>query len=315
MSEALLAFHQARLDVAGSVATEGLSFTTTGSRLALMGDWSAWFRLLLGAARLQAGTASILGLSVSEALARGRVAVISPKSPLPGSFSVRRLFCESARLAGFPQADAEARALQVATELNLSTLNERRIEALSRVELRAVWVAHAIITWPEVIFIEDLLTGLAEHEKDYLWRLTLGALAGRKWGIVLPSDDPSSIDGAVFSHTDEVLVLDHGHLAYQGAARQQAASAPQVFRVVVARNSQALFAKLSGAGLKFRPIGHISRQEPVVPGGGTAGRAVVELPSQDAVRTLLALSLSENAPIFELIPLYQGQSYLRAQSP
>lgn len=297
----LIEFRNARLDVQGSVAAKELTVRSRGTRLALLGDGSAWFRLLLGEAELKTGTVSLLGLPTREALASGRVALISPAHALPGTWRVRALLIEGARLAGLSRAEAEARAEQILRELNLVSLAERRLEALSRVEHRATWVAYAILTWPEVVFVEQLFFGMADHEKQYLWQLASTALAGRKWAIWLPTHESGTVEGAVLAEADEVFLFDQGRLVHQGREAGVAHPGHGLFRVVVAKNAGVFFDKLALAGIDARA--EPAFQPSSAPTVGVGGRGVVELPTQDALRTLLSMSLDEEAPILELCPL------------
>ncbi|MDX2053686.1 MAG: hypothetical protein SFV15_14895 [Polyangiaceae bacterium] len=302
-------FSNVRLDPLGALGRPDLTFTSTGSRLVFLGNWSAFFAILLGRAELTSGAIRLHGLPISEALASGRVAVISPKAPLPGSMKVHTLFVESTRLAGFSHSLADSRATQVLTELNLAALGFRRIDSLSELERRAMWVAHALLTWPELVLVEDLFCGVADYEKEYLWGLARAALAGRKWGVWVQGDDPASVDGAVLRESDEVLAIEQGRLLQGAAARAQANPTPTTFRVVVGQNAPQFFAELGAMGLSAHPMNSAPQLGPEGSLVGTAGRGIVELPGAEARRQLFATSVTLSAPILELVPITHGPAY------
>src|SRR5690554_5749915 len=140
----LLRCQDARIDVGGSVALEGLSFVIDAERAALIGQVSPLLRLFSGGAEITAGQGSVCGQARSD-LER------------PPKFTVLDYLVESARLLGVSQRQAEALARAAIDGLGLGQIAARPLERSSLPERRALSIAHARLGEPKVLVVESPL--------------------------------------------------------------------------------------------------------------------------------------------------------------
>ena len=96
----------ARIDLMGRPLLARLDVTSSAPRLALLGDWSALFRLLAGEAQLTAGSLLVAGQPVPRAVERGAIGVMRKDPVLPASWSAEELLSRSAELCGVPRKSA-----------------------------------------------------------------------------------------------------------------------------------------------------------------------------------------------------------------
>ena len=117
----------ARIDLLGQPLLARLELTSNAERLALLGDWSALFRLLSGEAQLAAGTLRIAGVDVPQGVVQGAVGFMRLEPLLPGAWTSEQLLTSSAELAGTPQKSAQKLAFETLEQLGLVELAARRL--------------------------------------------------------------------------------------------------------------------------------------------------------------------------------------------
>ncbi|HYQ16726.1 MAG TPA: hypothetical protein VEQ58_13235, partial [Polyangiaceae bacterium] len=137
MSEApTLEAKGARIDLLGQPLLAKLDVTSHAERLALLGDWSALFRLLAGEAELAAGSLEIGGVGVPLGVERGALGLMRLDPLLPPDWSAEQLLTSSAELSGIPTKGAAKLAFQTLERLGLLELAARRLAHLQVAERR-----------------------------------------------------------------------------------------------------------------------------------------------------------------------------------
>ena len=165
MSEApTLEAKAARVDLFGQPLLARLELTSNAERVALLGDWSALFRLLSGEAELAAGTLQIAGVPVPLGVERGVVGLMRLDPLLPSAWSAEQLLTSSAELAGTAPKAASKLAFQTLERLGLAGLAARRLTHLHLGEPSALLVAHALVTDPRVLCREQPLRGFGRQQ-------------------------------------------------------------------------------------------------------------------------------------------------------
>jgi ABC-type multidrug transport system ATPase subunit len=265
-----------------------------GSLVILVGDWSPLFALVAGQLRLGSGKLELAGASAEDAAATGKVGLMLADTPLPHNQKLADVLTDSARLLGLARREAAQHAQHKAAELGLGERLSRRIDALSPAERRAVAIAMAVLGDPPVVCLDGPFNGLEPTGHAYIASLLRRALSGRR-ALVSVASVPGSVEQDAYTQSaDELLVLGTLGLVARGAHSELLASGSG-YRVVVARQADALLTRLELAGYQVKLV---------------TARAVTALLVSDASRAgtpgIIEAALAADAPILELVPLDLG---------
>jgi ABC-2 type transport system ATP-binding protein len=289
----------ARIDLFGQPLLARLELTSHAERVALLGDWSALFRLLSGEAELASGTLHVAGVPVPLGVEQGTVGLMRLDPSLPGTWSAEQLLSSSAELAGTAKNAASKLAIQTLERLGLAGLATRRLAHLPLAERRALLIAHAVLTDPRVLCLEQPLLGLDTHAEHAVLGVIERACAGRRL-LVAVSDPKLSPGSRQLVHTcTERLRLS------AGIVLPELEDAPAVVRVTatVCRNHQAFAHALSQRGLTARATHEAGMLDALTsPTAGPCWRYLVELPA-GSTAPILDAALESQAGLVELIPL------------
>lgn len=310
----------ARIDLLGQPLLARLDVSSGAERLALLGDWSPLFRLLTGEAELAAGRVEISGAPVPLGVERGVLGVMRLDPLLPATWSSEQLLASSAELAGIPRQAAAKVAFQTLERLGLLELAARRLAHLQPAERRALLVAHAVLTDPRALCLEDPLAGLDTHAEQTLLAVIERASAGKRLLVSVADPERSGATRRLLQSCDETLGLAAG-VAFPLPSRSshrpqpsapspssrspQQASAP-INRVTatICRNHRAFADALAARGLKA----HATHEAGLLgtltsPLSGPCWRYLIELEGESTAPVLDA-ALESEAGLVELIPLF-----------
>jgi ABC-type taurine transport system ATPase subunit len=289
----------ARIDLFGQPLLARLELTSHAERVALLGDWSALFRLLSGEAELAGGSLHIAGVPVPLGVEQGKVGLMRLDPLLPGTWSAEQLLSNSAELAGTPKKAASKLAFQTLERLELAGLAARRLAHLPLAERRALLVAHAVLTDPRVLCLEQPLLGLDTHAEQAVLGVIERACTGRRL-LVAVSDPEISSGSRQLVHTcTERLRLSAGVVLPE----LEDTPTPARFTATVCRNHQAFADALTQRGLVARATHEASMLNALT--SATAGpcwRYLVELPA-GSTAPILDAALETEAGLVELTPL------------
>jgi ABC-type taurine transport system ATPase subunit len=290
----------ARIDLLGQPLLARLDVTSHAERLALLGDWSPLFRLLSGEAELVAGSLTVGGVSVPLGVERGTIGLMRFDPILPPAFSAEQLLSTSAELAGVPSAIASRIAFQTLERLGLLELASRRLAHLPLAERRALLVAHAALTDPQVLCLEDPLAGLDTHAEHTLLAVIERACAGRRLLVSLADPEQSGSARRLVQSCTERLGLAAGVAVAVPAER----AAVSRVTATVCNNHQAFAAALAARGLRAHATHEAGMLGTLTsPLAGPCWRYLVEL-SGDSTAPVLDAALETEAGLVELIPLF-----------
>ena len=130
---------------------------------------TTWMMTVAGFVIPDAGEVSILGRGPFDAAVHsGRFAILPQDSELPAAARVRGLLVGYARLQGLSAAGAQSSADRVISALNLKDKANAAIRSLSHGMRQRVAVAQAFLGSPEVVLLDEPLSGLDPVEADRL---------------------------------------------------------------------------------------------------------------------------------------------------
>lgn len=211
-------------------------------------------RMLLGLLPPTSGTANVGGPGSGVRPGRQAVgAVLTPRGlhPLRTARSQLRVFAAAAGVS-------DARVDELLTMTRLDTVAEQRVSTLSAGAQSRLALAVALLGNPPLLVLDDPAHGLDAAETAWLNEY-LRAHAHRGGTVLLTARTLS----AALPVADELIVLDHGAIAYQGSPARLRRTHPD--RLLVKSSSQiALATALAAQGFTdavMRPDGRLAVAE------------------------------------------------------
>lgn len=294
MTEALLHCDRARIDAGGAPLIEGLSVTTTGNQVGLVGNFQPLFQLLAGRARVVSGAVRIRGRDPRAAVRECKLGLALADAVLPDAWTALEYLAQSAELAGLRRGEARPAARSALGALGLPHLEARRLATLTLAEKRALLIAHTTLGAPDAIALEAPLEGLDSRGAELVVEAIHRAGASRGVLASVPAPQPLGAERALLDRMDEVLVLEAGLLVAHGSAAD-ALRADTRCALTVTRRGSELVARLTETGYAAR----------LLPGteGRTHARLIVEISAGQSTDELLDAALAVGAPVVELTPM------------
>jgi ABC-type multidrug transport system ATPase subunit len=286
--EPLLTASSLRVDISGTPAVEGLSLTSTGDRVLVLGAARALFEAAAGLRPVTRGELLVAGQAPVAALEAGTVAGAALDPPLPSTWTVRHYVTWSARLAGHPSGTARALAGEAIERMKLGELATQKLAGVPAAGRRGTVIAAAIATGAPVVLVEDPVGGLPDEAGRSFARVIVRALADRRslfFAARLPLDSPIALAA------DEAIVIDGPRVGGQGDPAEIAAK-DSAFVLRVSGDARAFVDAVEAQG--GRLLGS--------PGDPALARLTIDL---GALRTrdLLRIAADSNAVVLELRPL------------
>ncbi len=279
------------------VAVSEVSFSVGPGVTALLGPngagKSTLLRMLCGLTAADQGTVRVLGADPRTDLAvRGRIGIVPQQEAVfeaLGAYAFVRL---AAVLNGVPDPDAAARGALAVVELDPD--DPRLVTAYSKGMRQRVKVAQALVNDPDVLVLDEPLTGLDPRQRGHM--IELFARLGEQGRCVLVS---SHVLDEVERFGSRVLVVAQGRLAATGdfhAIRDLMDDRPHRIRVRTDRPREL-------ATVLVERVGVLGIQlEPAAP--GRAGAVIVDTTDAPGFRRLVAKAARHTgATLWEITPL------------
>ena len=286
--EPLIASSGVRVDVAGLPEIDGISLTTTGRWVLVLGASLAFFEAAAGLRPVARGELRIGGLPPLDAV-RARVSASAPLDPpMPRRWTVRQYVAWSARLAGQPRALAESNVSDSLERLELLTVESTRLGVAPTALRRAAVLAAAVATGAAIVLAEDPSAGLLPEGARSLARVVARALGDRRaviFGARIPLESPVALAA------DEAVVVQGSQVVAQGAPAEIAADQRTV-ALRLAGDIDAFSQALQGQGGRLLASS----------GPSSPAHISVHLGSL-RTRDLFRIAESSNAIVLELRPL------------
>jgi ABC-2 type transport system ATP-binding protein len=200
------------------VAVSDVTFALGTGITALLGPngagKSTMLRLLCGLARPSEGRVQVLGGDPRSDLSiLGRIGLVPQQEALFESLTARE-FVETAAKLLRVERPTEAAAAALA-EVEVSATDQRPVKALSKGNRQRVKVAAALVHDPELLVLDEPLTGLDPRQRAHLIELVrhLATRPGR--GVVISSHVLDEVE----RFGSRILVIAQGRLAAEGDFR------------------------------------------------------------------------------------------------
>ncbi len=275
----------------GIPAVDGLSLTSTGAWILVLGAARALFEAAAGLRATERGQLLVAGMTPLDAV-RARVMACAPLDPpLPPRWTVDEYATWSARLAGQRRVAARARAAEAIERLGLASFGATRLGGATATIRRGAVLAAALATGASILLLEDPAFGLAGELGHAFARAVVDGLSDRRVAFFAAS---ARLDSPPAMAADEAIVMDGSSVVSQGSPAAIAA-AERDFGLRVEGDITAFVTALRAAGGELLT-------EPATTATASASHVTVSL---GALRTgdLLRIAEESNAVVIELRPL------------
>ena len=238
------------------VALKGLTGTIPQASVGLVGangaGKSTLIKVLLGILKPSAGTASVLGLSVTEdtIAVRERVGYMPERGGLPPDQTAADFMIYAAELAGIPSRAARQRASDVLTLVGLHEERFRYLGDFSTGMLQRALLAQAIVHDPDLVLLDEPLAGLDPEGRDQMLRL-IGRLKGFGINTVVSSHVLTDIE----STCNWIVMIEGGQMVRNGTL--ESLTSGNTVAVEVLDNVESVHALLRDRGASVRRRGHL----------------------------------------------------------
>jgi len=295
----LLTLDGARIESTGTVS-EPLTCRGGAERLVLVGNFRPLFRLLAGDARLGSGAAELAGGPLTSAVRSGSAGLALLDPPLVAGWTLERYLLESARLAGFAEADAKRTIEASLTYFELAGLRRVRLETLFPPMRRAALLAHATLGAPVVLCAEAPLSDLDAEGQAYVARALERAAYGRRLLVSVPTLLPEGAERALVNGADWVVEEHAGRIVREGPRLEPVT---RRYYATVTRSGASFLAALAARGFSAHPTPHAPlRPDAEFPTADGPLRVVIELPRAATASEVLLAAHAAGAPVVELSP-------------
>ncbi|MDF1486821.1 ATP-binding cassette domain-containing protein [Tessaracoccus caeni] len=196
------------------LALGDISLSLESDRVALLGPngagKSTFLKLITTILPLQSGHLEVDGISLNDArgrsAARGRFGYVPQRMDLPGAYTVEEFLA----YAGWMHrcSDLEPAVTRALEMVDLADRRSSRIKTLSGGMRQRVCIAQALVHAPSVVVVDEPTVGLDPQQRSRL-RTYLAELDCQLLLATHMVDDVAGL-------AEEVVVLDHGRVAFHG---------------------------------------------------------------------------------------------------
>jgi ABC-2 type transport system ATP-binding protein len=212
---------------------------------------STTLKLLMQLIYPTSGTAQILGKPVGDVEVRRRIGFLAENPYYYDYLTAEELLTYFARLFGYSGADAAARVTRVLDEVGLAAERRKRLRTLSKGLLQRVGLAQAIINDPELIFLDEPMSGLdplgRRDVRDLILRL-------RQRGCTVFFSSHILSDAEALCN--RVGIMAKGRLVACGRISEMVAFELKGWELIVADLNDDMLRAVTARARHITPIGH-----------------------------------------------------------
>ena len=268
-----LTFQVAIGDVFGFLGPNGAGKTTT-------------LKLLMQLIYPTAGTAEILGRPVGDVQVRRRIGYLPENPYFYDYLTAEELLVYFGGLFGYRSADSRSRASRLLDEVGIGAERRLQLRKFSKGMLQRVGIAQALVNDPEVVFLDEPMSGLDPLGRRDIRQLIL-RLRDRGCTVFFSSHVLSDAQALC----NRVAILAGGRLAAAGALSEILDVRARGWELVIARGSDAVLARAAAAGATAASLGD--------------GRYALDVPATVAPEQLLATLVDAGAQPVSLSPVQE----------
>ncbi|GHC46788.1 ABC transporter ATP-binding protein [Streptomyces flavofungini] len=160
------------------------------------------------------GAATVAGFDLARepAAVRGRIGYVAQSGGVDLNISLREELVTQGRLYRLPKAEAVARAEELARDLGLTDLLDRKCAALSGGQRRRLDIAMGLMHRPAILFLDEPTTGLDPGARADLWDLVRRLRADHGTTVFLTTHYLDEADALA----DRIVVVDEGVVVADG---------------------------------------------------------------------------------------------------
>lgn len=164
------------------------------------------------------GVATVAGcdLATDPAGVRKRIGYVAQSGGVDPQVSVREELVTQGRLYRLSRAEAAARAEELARELGLAELLDRKCAALSGGQRRRLDVAMGLTHRPKLLFLDEPSTGLDPGSRADLWNLIRRVRDDQGTTVFLTTHYLDEADALA----DRLVIIDNGRIVAEGTSQQ-----------------------------------------------------------------------------------------------
>ena len=258
-------------DVFGFLGPNGAGKTTT-------------LKLLMQLIYPSSGTAEILGKPVGDVSVRGRIGYLPENPYFYDNLTAEELLVYFARLFGHSAREGRARAQRRLDEVGIGSERRFQLRKFSKGMIQRVGIAQALVNDPEVVFLDEPMSGLDPFGRREVRELIL-KLRDQGRSVFFSSHVLSDAEALC----NRVAILVEGRLAVTGSVEELTALAAKGYELVVAGLSEQLLERMRSRMSHSTRVGQ--------------GRYSLVLPPSIAPEPLIAELAAAGARVVSLNPV------------
>ena len=209
-------------------------------------------KLMLGLIFPTSGRVRIFGRSPQEPEARRRVGFL-PESPYFYDYlTAREYLVHAAQLCELPQDQIEARAHELIEKVGLAQASDRPLRKFSKGMVQRLGLAQALINEPELIILDEPMSGLDPLGRRQVRELVLEQRAAGRT-VLFSSHVLSDVEALC----DRVVILDRGKAAGTGLLTDLLAGETPSVDLTIEGGGPALAAQLGALGCEVTEVGQM----------------------------------------------------------
>lgn len=176
---------------------------------------TTFVKILLSLVHPTTGTASLLGLPVSNPHARRRIGYLPENHRFPGYLTGEQVLTSFGALTGMRGAELASRTTQLLGMVGMQDWRKVKVKRYSKGMMQRLGLAQALINDPDVLFLDEPTDGVDPVGRKEI-RDVLHTLKATGKTIFLNSHLLSEVELV----SDRVAILDHGKLLKVGTVEE-----------------------------------------------------------------------------------------------
>jgi ABC-2 type transport system ATP-binding protein len=244
------------------------------------------FKILMRMLRPTAGAARILGHPLNNLAMRARIGYLPEQPYFYDYLTAREFLIYCGVLCDLPRATANKRAAELLSQVQLADDADKHLRKFSKGMLQRVGLAQSLINDPEVLFLDEPMSGLDPLGRREVRDLIAGLRAQGKT-IFFSSHILTDVEAMC----DRVAILNRGRLVECGRLSEILKTRSHEIEVIVSGVNEQTLAALATLAIAVQP---------------TPEGARVRLASDQAIAQLLALTHQAGGRLVSVNPVRES---------